>query len=281
VSFTPEVTSRRNAKAALLAGVPLVRDVGVAPGLSHILSAGAEKQLGGLSSLTIYVGGLPAKPPAAPFRHAVYFNALDLLSEYLRPARMRRAGRRKAPDPLDPQETRQLHDADLGQLEAFPSDGLRSLLSSYPRCREMVELTLRWPGHLRAMRRLSSAGKLDGSPDTDSPLRRTAGSLARHFPGDRIPDVLLMEVHASYLGKRRAYRVVDRARGGITGMSRTTAFTATAALHALARGMFSTPGEHPPEVLGRDGRVRDLILKDLRARGISIGHRPKLEPLRK
>jgi len=76
--------------------------------------------------------------------------------------------------------------------------------------------------HLAAMRRLYAAGKMSGRPRGNSPLERTAKSLESHFSGERIPDVLLMEVHARHRGKRRFYRVLDRARQGTTGMSRTT-----------------------------------------------------------
>jgi lysine 6-dehydrogenase len=276
VSFTPDARNATINAAAKRAGIPVVRDVGVAPGLSHILAAGAAEDLGGLSSLTIYVGGLPQRPPANPFRHAVYFNPIDLLSEYARPARMRVNGRRQAPDPLDPDQTEQLEDVKLGRLEAFASDGLRTLLSSYPHCPQMREMTLRWPGHLEAMRRLSAAGKLRIARGVHSPHLATAASLNRHFPGTKFPDYLLMEVHAGRGKSRRAFRVLDRAKRGTSAMSRTTAFTAAAATQALARLKFTEPGEHPPEKMGASAAARSAILRDLNEHGVKVGRRSLL-----
>jgi saccharopine dehydrogenase-like NADP-dependent oxidoreductase len=281
ISFTPEVEDRGLDAAARRARIPLVRDVGVAPGLSHMLAAGAARELDGLVDLSIHVGGLPQAVPRAvgglDWRHAVYFNALDLMSEYLRPARMRRGGLDLAPEPLEPAEEERLTDGDLGRLDAFPSDGLRSLLSSYPKCREMREMTLRWPGHLPAMRALRAAGKLAGGPSGRSAAAKTAAALARDFPGASHPDVLLMEVVGRGPGGSAAFRVVDRGTAAATAMSRTTAFTAAAAAHLLATCRFDLPGAHPPEVLGKRRALLAAVLSDLKARGIVVARTSKLQ----
>lgn len=274
MSFTPEPWNPRFDRIARRSGVPLVRDVGVAPGLSHVLAAVAARELGGLTHLTIYVGGLPQKVPPAKgpgdFRHAVYFNAEDLMAEYLRPARMRRRGRNAAPDPLAPSESERLKDGALGSLEAFPSDGLRTLLSSFPDCRWMREMTLRWPGHLTMMRELKREGRLAEGSARPTLLSQTAALLAKAYPAESNPDVLLMEVHARRGSKRIEFRLVDRWQGGLTAMSRTTAFTGASAAHLLAQGRFDVPGSHPPEALGRDQGLAEALLADLRGRNVTV-----------
>jgi len=274
MSFTPEAANPHFDKIAKRSGVPLVRDVGVAPGLSHVIAALAARELGGLTQLTIYVGGLPQRAPPAKgpidFRHAVYFNAEDLMAEYLRPARMRRRGRNAAPDPLAPSEAERLKDGSLGSLEAFPSDGLRTLLDSYPDCAWMREMTLRWPGHLIAMRALKKEGRLAGGALRPTPLFKTAAELARAYPAERNPDVVLMEIHAQRGPKRLDFRLVDRAQGGLTAMSRTTAFTGAAAVHLLALGAFDVPGSHPPEALGRNEGLALRLLADLKERKVTV-----------
>ncbi len=274
MSFTPEAANPRFDRIARRSGVPLVRDVGVAPGLSHVIAAVAARELGGLTHLTIYVGGLPQKVPAPKgafdFRHAVYFNAEDLMAEYLRPARMRRRGRNAAPDPLAPSETEHLKDGSLGTLEAFPSDGLRTLLDSFSDCGWMRELTLRWPGHLTAMRTLKKEGRLAEGPTRPSALAKTAAELAKAYPAERNPDVLLMEVHAQRGARRLDFRLIDRAQGGLTAMSRTTAFTGAAAAHLLALRRFDIPGSHPPEALGQHDDLAQALLADLKERKITV-----------
>jgi lysine 6-dehydrogenase len=268
-SFTVELPFDLDADARR-AGVPVLVDFGVAPGLSHLLAAALVRELGEVASLRILVGGLPLTPPPG-FHHAVYFHALDLMDEYLRPARMRRDGREEAVDPLT--ETTRWADAEAGALEAAPSDGLRSLLASFPDVPEMEELTLRVPGHLDVMRQLRDLGLLDAEA-----LPGTATSLERRFPGADHPDRLVMEVHAERGEEARAYRVHVQHGDGLTAMSRATAFTAAAGAVVLAERRFDVPGVHAPEALGADATER--VLAELASDGIQVerGARARLPP---
>jgi saccharopine dehydrogenase-like NADP-dependent oxidoreductase len=250
------------------AGVPVLVDLGVAPGLSHLLAAALVRELGEVDALRILVGGLPLVPPTG-FRHAVYFHALDLMDEYLRPARVRRGGIEEAVDPLH--ETTRWIDAEVGELEAAPSDGLRSLLTSFPDVPEMEELTLRVPGHLDVMRQLRDLGLLDAEG-----LPATASALERRFPGAEHPDRLLMEVQAQRDGRSRAYRVHVQHAGGLTAMSRATACTAAAGALVLASGRFDLPGVHAPEALGAD--ATEVVLAELADDGIHVEAAARLHP---
>lgn len=279
VSFTPEPPLDLDA-AAKRSGACVVVDVGVAPGMSHILAGMAHRELGGLDRLQILVGGLPLAPPRY-FHHAVYFNPRDLVAEYLRPARAREKGKDVAPHPLEAHVSAH-HDPEYGELDAFLSDGLRTLLASFPRCADMEERTLRWPGHLHFMRALLEAGLLDEDRGT---AESTARALGERFPGAAHPDVLIMEVRAEHAGKRAAWRLVDERRGELSAMSRTTAFTTTAVARLLAAGHYREPGVVPPERLGlaaatRGGRgpqdasnasgLAGRVLADLAARGVKV-----------
>lgn len=269
ISFTAETMSELEDDARR-SGATAVVDCGVAPGLSHLLAGLAHEELGGLDSLRIRVGGIP-QHPEAPFHHAVYFNPHDLLSEYYRPARMRRAGKGEAPHPLNvPPES--YHDPELGEHDAFVSDGLRSLLSSYPDVPDMVELTLRRPGHLAFMQALRHAGFLDThliGNATEPPIDATARVLAERYPAHKYPDYLLMTVEGTRGGERRAWRLVDRHDGKDSAMSRTTGHTAAAVAHLLARGRLQEPGLHAPERLAKEGLVGD-VLADLAERGVRV-----------
>ena len=268
VSFTIEMPFHLDA-AAKTAGVPLVCDLGVAPGLSHILAAALLDGMPDAEAIDILVGGLPLVPPAC-FRHAVYFNARDLLDEYLRPARMRLDGRDVAPAPLDAPVTR-WHDADAGALEAFASDGLRSLLASCPHVPNMRELTLRAPGHLEAMRAMLRAGRLDPAA-----VDRTAADLAARYPGESNPDRLLMEVRARRGRDARAFRLHQRCDARGTAMSLTTAYTAAAGAWMLATGTFKEPGVHAPEKLGS---LAGAFIADLAERGVRVERKTRLTPI--
>ncbi|MFA5861401.1 MAG: saccharopine dehydrogenase C-terminal domain-containing protein [Candidatus Thermoplasmatota archaeon] len=270
VSFTPEPPLDLDERARK-SGARVIVDCGVAPGLSHVLAGAAHHDLGGLDSLRILVGGLPERVPPH-FRHAVYFNARDLVAEYLRPARRRNGGRDEAPAPLDAPAERHV-DEELGALDAFLSDGLRSLLTSYPEVPDMEERTLRWPGHLEFMRGLRAAGLLDEVPLPGAPeatADSTARALATRYPGEAHPDVLVMEVVCTRGGHKRSWRLIDRRTGSATAMSRTTAFTAAAVAWQLARGRFTEAGVHAPERLGSEPALVRDVLHDLGERGVRV-----------
>lgn len=270
ISFTAETLDDLQDDARR-SGATAIVDCGVAPGLSHILAGHAYRELGGLDHLRIRVGGIPQDPPA-PFHHAVYFNPHDLISEYYRPARMRRGGKDSAPHPLDAPVER-YHDEEMGDHEAFISDGLRSLLTSYPDVPDMVELTLRRPGHLGFMRDLRKAGFFDTHAldlGSEPPVHATARVLGHRYPERDHPDYLLMTVEGRRGAKRLAWRLLDKHDGTTSAMSRTTAYTAAAVAALLAEGRFVNPGLHAPERLADEPELVERVLADLDAHGVPV-----------
>ncbi|HEY9760848.1 MAG TPA: saccharopine dehydrogenase C-terminal domain-containing protein [Oculatellaceae cyanobacterium] len=263
VSFTPDPPLDLNPLAEAN-GVCCVVDCGVAPGLSHILVGQAHADFGGLDSARIMVGGIPQTPPPS-FHHAIYFNPDDLLAEYVRPARARRFGLDIAPAPMDVPAEKHI-DSELGELDAFTSDGLRSLLGSLPAVREMSEWTLRWPGHLDTMKLLYDLGLLSDDK-TSSAIAKT---LVTKYPADMYPDLLLMQVEAKFKGQQRIWRMLDKSTHGESAMSRTTGYTTAATAMVLARKQFTTVGVHAPERLGKEKTLTAIILEDLLKHGIKI-----------
>jgi saccharopine dehydrogenase-like NADP-dependent oxidoreductase len=260
VSFTPDPPLSLNADA-VRTGSCVVVDCGVAPGLSHLLVGKAYRELGGLDRVRILVGGMAQNPPPV-FHHAVYFNASDLLAEYVRPARARINGKDIAPNPFDA-TIEEHHDHEVGKLDAFLSDGLRSLLTSYPDVPHMEERTLRLDGHMETMRRLNELGLFD-----DDTVHATAKKLGSKYAAEKYPDFLLMLVEASRGDKTLAWRLIDRATDNESAMSRTTGYTTAAMAMVLARKQFTTPGVHAPERVGEEAGIAQIIVDDLNERGV-------------
>lgn len=263
VCFTPDPPIDLDALAKK-SGSTCVVDCGVAPGLSHMLIGAATEKFGGLDYARIYVGGVPQEPIDA-FRHAVYFNPHDLLSEYVRPARSRKDGVDVEPHPLDA-VVEEFKDDELGLMEAFLSDGLRSLLTSYKDVPDMEERTLRWPGHIDAMKVLRDLGLLDDTNTFDSVAR----TLGKKYPADKFKDLLLMFVEGRKGNQSISWRLLDRATDGLSAMSRTTGYTTAATAMVLARKDFVQAGVHAPERLGHDAKLTQIILDDLRERGVVV-----------
>eukprot|EP00698_Gefionella_okellyi_P021623 TRINITY_DN7044_c0_g1_i1.p1 TRINITY_DN7044_c0_g1~~TRINITY_DN7044_c0_g1_i1.p1 ORF type:complete len:422 (+),score=50.90 TRINITY_DN7044_c0_g1_i1:171-1268(+) len=262
ISFLPEIPAGMH-EAAVQSGVPIIVGFGIAPGLSQVLAGALYRELPGLNSLTVYCGGFPVNPPAI-FHHAVFFNAHDLLEQYVRPARVRTKGRSDELVPLSKVET--LYDYDVGHLEAFVSDGVRSLLSSYPDVADMREMTLRKPGHLDTMRTLRDLGILNNK----EALKGAAEAIEAKFPYNIYTDEILVEVWGSNAELNKRYRVYVQQQENFTAMSRATGFTAAAAANMIAMKRNLAPGVHSPEKLGENEQICAALTQDLMRNGIKV-----------
>lgn len=236
----------RDAKKA---GVAVMPDCGLAPGISNLV-VGRALARGTPDEIHIQVGGVAADP-TRPYGYVVTWSLDDLLEEYTRPARIVRGGK-VVTLPVFSENVRIQVDG-VGEMESFLTDGLRTLLDCG--VREMTEKTLRWPGHVDAIRPLVAKGRLVEE------LR------AKCSEGDDLV-VLLIDVVRG--GKREEVRLVDRAQGGLTAMARTTALTCAAFARWAADGGVRETGVVPPERIGRDEKSVRFVLDALAAHGMRI-----------
>lgn len=259
-------------------GAMVVYDCGVAPGLSHVLVGDAVRQLAHTATARIDVGGLPVAP-RAPFFYKAPFAPSDVIEEYTRPARLIRGGRPIVLPALSEAESVEI--AGVGMLEAFNTDGLRSLVDTV-RADAMVERTLRYPGHLAAVRVLADAGLFGLEPimvggQTVVPREVTCALLFprwQYEAGERDLTVLTVDVAGvTHDGESRAWawQMVDRpgADGPLSSMARTTGCPAAIAARWLVDGTIAATGVHPPERIGLDGHA-EAMLAALHARDIHV-----------
>ena len=159
ISFMPEDGGELSAQAAA-AGVVGIVDCGVAPGMSNLLSARAVAAIEQPEEVTILVGGLPLVR-RWPFEYAAVFSPIDVIEEYTRPARYIEHGKLVVRPALSDVEL--IEFPEVGTLEAFNTDGLRSLMTSLPVPR-MKEKTMRYPGHAQLMRAFRDTGLFSQDP---------------------------------------------------------------------------------------------------------------------
>jgi len=90
--------------------------------------------------------------------------------------------------------------------------------------------------------------------------------------GEKDLTVLRVEMDGLFEGRRitRRYDMLDRfdRKTGLTSMARTTGYTCTAMVNAIAEGLFTEPGLSPPEIVGRNEECYDFIMDYLEKRGI-------------
>ncbi len=261
-------------------------DCGVAPGMSNLLVGRAASQLERTDRVRIYVGGLPAVR-RWPYEYQAGFSPIDVIEEYTRPARVVRNRKVEVVPALS--EVESIDFPGLGTLEAFVTDGLRTLASTID-APDMIEKTMRYPGHAERMRMLRETGFFSETPmDVDGVSVRPIDVATRLlFPmwqmkeGDE--DVTIMRIVVEGAGKkgltRMTYDLVDRfdRATGTSAMARTTGYTATTAIRMLAAGKWDEPGIVPPERLGQSAACTEFMLSGLRERNIVYRESSELLP---
>lgn len=272
ISFFSEDPFELNA-VARKNGVTAVIDCGVAPGLCNIL-LGHHLEAEKVESYTCYVGGLPVKR-IKPFEYKAPFSPIDVIEEYTRPSRMRINGRIETKEALS--ETELISFEETGELEAFNTDGLRSLLTT-TNVRNMKEKTLRYPGHASLMKIFrqtgffSSEAILAGGKEI-TPLDVTAELLFRHWkPEENDVEFTIMNVVVESAEKIHNYVLYDKTDqvNKMSSMARTTGFTCTSVVQLLASGIYSDTGIIGPEFLGQDQNCFDRIMTYLKNRGVNV-----------
>lgn len=254
--------------------VTAVVDCGVAPGLSNIF-LGYHAAQGEVSRYRCLVGGLPVKR-TWPWQYKAPFSPVDVLEEYTRPARLVEDGRVVTRPALSEPELVDLEP--VGTLEAFNTDGLRSLLVTMPQVPDMVEKTLRYPGHIESIRVLRESGFLSDRPVTVGgvPVRPIDVAAALLFSHWRLEEgeaeFTIMEVVIHGGPSKTTYRLYDTTdtASGFSSMARTTGYTATAAARLVLDGAFVRKGICPPEYVGAQPGCFERILSDLAQRRVMV-----------
>ncbi len=209
----------------------LVWDIGVAPGMSNLLLAEGVRRHGRLKRGRVRVGGNPVNTDD-DWSYMAPFSPYDVIEEYTRPARIVRGGAVITVPALA--ERQRFNVEGRGEMEAFLTDGLRSVLYTIP-AEDLTEATVRWPGHIDRFI------ELNGELDEDALVQSWAWDAAR-------PEFTWMEVVAEGEGSTR-WILDDEGRPGGSSMARTTgAITCAVVEHMLEGGV--SPGVHAPEAVG-------------------------------
>jgi lysine 6-dehydrogenase len=257
ISFMPEDFLDMHDRART-ASVTVVPDCGVAPGMSHALAAHCASLLDTCTHIDIFVGGLPVER-RWPFEYKAAFSPADVIEEYTRPARLVEHGQVVTKPALSEPELIDL--PGVGTLEAFNTDGLRSLTRTL-RVPHMREKTLRYPGHIELMGALRHIGLFDTRPVQVGDARIVPRELLaklmfphwQYQPGEADLTVMRVEARGTKAGAPTAVRcdVLDQYdhETDTTSMARTTAFPCAIVARLLLAGQIHQHGVLPPETLG-------------------------------
>ena len=259
-------------------GVTAVMDCGVAPGLSNFVLGHLASRFERIDRFVCLVGGLPQNPQP-PWLYKAPYSPVDVIEMYTRPARLRRHGEAITLPALT--EPERLDFPGVGELEAFNTDGLRTLMS-FEKIPELVERTLRYPGHLDLILMLRDSGFFDPEKRTIDgseviPLALTSELLIEQWqqgPTDYDVTAMRLEVEGLLDGQptHRTYDLCDHfdRQQGISSMARTTGYPCAAVARLVAAGTYRHPGVSPPELVGRHDACYEAVMADLEARGVTF-----------
>lgn len=277
ISYTPKnpLLLHRKSKEA---GCLVVPQCGVAPGFSNMCVGDASRRLEKMTSVKIFVGGLPEKP-VPPLNYRIVFSLEDVINEYSRPAHIIENGKRKEVDALSGRGL--INFPGVGELEHFVTDGLGTLPQSFPRTQEMFELTLRYPGHAEMMNTLRVLGFFDREPvtlgDAQVVPRQLAIELLRRAMSLGTPeDLLAMRIDVKGVSRGRRlgfrYQVLDHydRRSRVSAMARTTAYPCTAIAKLVARREIEGTGVMTPEKIARNEHLFTSVLEQLNDHKVNV-----------
>ncbi|MEE2700271.1 MAG: saccharopine dehydrogenase C-terminal domain-containing protein [Bacteroidota bacterium] len=236
--------------------VVAVMDCGVAPGMGNIIFAHHDAQMQ-ISDYECLVGGLPEKREW-PYEYQAVFSPIDVIEEYIRPARIVKDGEMITKEALS--DTEIVDFEEIGPLESWNSDGLRTLIDTMNHVPNMLEKTLRYPGCVEYLKVLRATGffsyqQIEVNGQKVRPIDVTAKLL---FPiwqmkeGDKDFTVMRIIIKGTKEGKdvTYTYYLLDRFQDNTTSMARTTGFTCAAIVNLVIEGSYNRIGISPPEYLG-------------------------------
>lgn len=274
ISFFPEDCFELD-DLAKANNVKAIVDCGVAPGMSNLILGYYNKRMT-VSDFLCYVGGLPFERKLY-FQYKAPFSPIDVLEEYTRVARYVENGHLVIKPALSDAEI--INFEGIGSLEAFNTDGLRSLIKTM-NIPNMKEKTLRYPGHIDLIKALKSAGfmseeVIEINNQSIKPIEFTAHILFKDWklePSDDEFTVMKIEISGVLNDKKQiiTYKLFDRKdyQNDESSMSRTTGFACTAAVELVLSGKFNRKGISPPEFIGEDENCFNFMLNYQAERGV-------------
>lgn len=260
---------------AASAGVAVVPDCGLAPGMVSVMVADSFKRLDSVESIKIRVGGLP-QSPRPPLNYQMVFSAEGLINEYWEPCVILDNGKKTTVNPMTGLEL--LEFDGIGKLEAFyTSGGTSTLPDTYQGKVNFLDYkTIRYPGHCQLFRPMLEIGlasrkqiRVNGQMVEPRSVLKAVLDANLTFDGlDLVLVRVLAEGEKDGQDKTIVYEIVDRqdTHTGLTAMMRTTAFPAAIVAWMAASGQLTGPGVKPQEVMVKP----ELFLPQLKKRGIKL-----------
>ncbi len=228
-------------KAAETAGISVIPDCGLAPGMVSVLVKWGTEKFSWADTVKIRVGGLPQNPKNT-LKYERLFSIEGLINEYIEPVRVLHNGKIQTIEPLTELEEIEFP-FPFGTLEAFTtSGGVSTLVDTYKtRLKNLDYKTIRYPGHCQVIRSMYELGLFSGEA-----RKTTASLIEKHIPLCT-EDVTLVKIIFEGNSKKHELVIIDTAQPPFTSMMRMTAFPASIIAQLQANKKITELGVHTQE----------------------------------
>lgn len=238
------------------AGINIIPDCGLAPGMVSILAMHGAKQFDETEEIHIRVGGLPQNP-RPPLDYQLVFSVEGLINEYIESARVIRNGEITEVESMT--ELESLAFDDFPALEAFQTSGGTSTLPDtfLGKIKELDYKTIRYAGHCEKFKTMIDLGLCSSEEITADfvkvkPRKVFGELLQKNLPADEADYVLVrLDFVGTKNGERKSlrYDIVDKfdEKTDLSAMMRTTAFPASIIAQMSAKGEVNMRGATPQE----------------------------------
>jgi saccharopine dehydrogenase-like NADP-dependent oxidoreductase len=277
VSYMPEDVMTLN-KDALKANVCIIPDCGMSPGFGSILVGRAVSKLDQVESVHMLNGGLPEKP-VPPLGYVITWSVKDLIDMYSRKVNIVKDGKIVQVEAMSGLE--EIEFPGVGKLEAFYTDGLRTLLYTVKDAKDMWEKSLRYPGHVEKIQLLKDLGFFNEEPiEVENlkipPREVTARLLEKKLKKPETPDIVIILVEVDGLKNDKKVKITFSAldhydkKRHVTAMARTTAYSTSVAAQLIANKIIKEKGVVPPEKLGMSEKLYSEFMSMMKKRGVVV-----------
>ena len=254
---------------AVAAGVSVVPDCGLAPGMVNILAQGGIDALDEVESVRIFVGGLP-QDPKPPLNYQIVYSMEGVLDYYTTPVLVLENG-----EVVEREALTEIEEVDfpepVGRLEAFlTAGGISRMPYRYSgTIRSMTYKTLRYPGHAYLVKSIRDLGLMDLEPiDVKGveirPRDAFIAAVTPHLLNPEGRDLVAMRVVVSGTlegaPKTVIYEMIDfyDPDTGVTAMMRTTGYSLASTARLQAMGVVEPGVRTPSECVPADVYIRAL-----------------------
>ncbi|MER1998907.1 MAG: saccharopine dehydrogenase C-terminal domain-containing protein [Lysinibacillus sp.] len=242
---------------AQAAGVTIVPDLGVAPGMVNILTGYGASKLDEIESIKLYVGGIPTEPKP-PLHYTRVFSLEGVFDHYTEPSKMIQKGKLCEVQSMSGIEP--IYFEEFGVLEAFyTSGGISTLYKTFPDVKTLEYKTIRYKGHAEKFKLLvdldflskDNIVEVDGQEISVRDVVREALKKKLEL-GKKIDAVLLRVIIVGEVKQQQVtyeYEMVVKKdiEANVTAMARATASTVSVVAQMIGSGVIEKRGVNPPE----------------------------------